>query len=110
MAAMPRCPMFYLLGAVAGLALWLVEAPPPFPFLGLTAMVCGALGLLLSLIYIASFERWQWRSMLVAFRRAARTTERLLDRLDTPPMSASEIRASRAASKAAVRAPRAARA
>jgi len=110
MASMPRCPMFYFLGALAGLALWQVEAPPPFPFLGLTAMVCGALGLVLSLIYIASFERRQWRSMLATFRRSARTVERLLDRLDTPPMRASELRASRARSSSGARAPRAARA
>ncbi len=109
MAAMPRCPMFYFLGALAGLALWLVEAPTPFPFLGLTALACGALGLLLSLIYIASFERWQWRSMLAAARRSARAIDRLLDRLDTPPLRASEIRASRARSSAGARAPKAVR-
>lgn len=109
MAAMPRCPMFYFLGSLAGLALWLVEAPTPFPFLGLTAMACGVFGLLLSLIYIASYERWQWRSMLTAFRRAARAIASMLDRLDTPPMRASEIRASRARSKAGEAEPRAAR-
>src|SRR6266511_4249997 len=52
MPGMPRCPSFYLLGALAGLVLWLIEAPPPFPFFGLTAMVAGALGLVLSLAYI----------------------------------------------------------
>jgi hypothetical protein len=110
MAAMPRCPMFYFLGALAGLALWLIEAPPPFPFLGLTALASGGLGLLLSLVYIASFERRQWRSMLVSVRRATRAMGRALDRLDAPPMRASEIRALRAKSSAVVRAPKAARA
>ena len=97
-AGMPRCPLFYLLGAVAGLVLWLIEAPPPFPFFGMTAMVAGGLGFVLSLAYIANFERWQWRVMLAALRRAQRAIGRALDALDTPPMRASEIRALRAKS------------
>ncbi len=107
---MPRCPIFYLLGALAGLALWLVAAPTPFPFLGLTAMICGALGFVVSLAYIASFEPSQWQSMLSRARSAGRAINRLLDRLDTPPTTASEIRASRAKSSSTAHASTAARA
>ncbi len=102
MAGMPRYPSFYLLGALAGFVLWLIDAPPPFPFLGMTAMIAGGLGLVLSLTYLATYEPWQWRVKLVTLRRALRAIERAFAALSgavgSPPMTASQIRASRARS------------
>jgi hypothetical protein len=95
MAGMPQYPSFYLLGALAGLGVWLIGAPVPFPFLGMTALVSGALGLVLSLTYIASFERRRWHRMLATLRRASR---KLSSVIDPPSMRASELRALRARS------------
>jgi hypothetical protein len=67
---MARFPSFFLLGAVAGLALWLVGAPTPFPVLGLVALVSGACGFAVSLVYVACYEPARWRSIGDVFRRA----------------------------------------
>jgi hypothetical protein len=67
---MPRFPSFYLLGALAGLALWRVGAPTPFPFLGLVALVSGACGFAVSLLYVARYDRARWRTIAEAWRRA----------------------------------------
>jgi hypothetical protein len=74
--AMPLPPSFFALGAVAGLALWLADAPTPFPFLGLAALACGALGFVLSTAYIASFEPWRWRMHVASLRRTRRRVAR----------------------------------
>jgi hypothetical protein len=92
---MARYPSFYLLGALAGFAIWLVHAPTPFPLLGIIAMASGTLGLLVSIAYLKSYEPWQWRVKLAAARRAGRTIAHVVE---GPPMRASAIRASRARS------------
>jgi hypothetical protein len=95
LAAMPRYPSFFLLGALAGFAIWLLHAPTPFPLLAVVAMVSGTLGLLVSIVYLRSFEPWHWRVKLAALRRAQRA---IVSLLEGPPMRASDIRASRARS------------
>lgn len=92
---MPRYPSFFLLGALAGFAIWLLRAPTPFPLLATIAMVSGTLGLLVSILYLRAFDPWQWRVKLAALRRAQRAIAHFLE---GPPMRASEIRASRARS------------
>jgi hypothetical protein len=92
---MPRYPSFFFLGALAGCAIWLLHAPTPFPALALIAMVSGTLGFVLSIVYLRSFEPWQWRVKLAALRRAQRA---IVSMLEGSPMRASEIRASRARS------------
>jgi len=67
---MARHPSFFLLGAVSGLVLWLIEAPTPFPFLGLSALVSGMLGFALSVAYVLSYEPWRWRALLASLDRA----------------------------------------
>ena len=94
-ARMPSYPSFYLLGAIAGFVLWRLDAPPPFPFLGLVALACGGLGLLLSIAYVRAFEPWQWRVKLAALRRAWRAIAHVFI---ARPMTASALRASRARS------------
>jgi hypothetical protein len=71
-AGMPRYPSFYLLGALAGCAIWAVHAPPPFPLLAYIIMVSGGGGLVLSLTYLYCFERWTLRRKQALLRRIAR--------------------------------------
>ncbi len=98
---MARHPSFFVLGALAGLALWLVEAPTPFPFLGLTSLVCGALGFALSIAYIASFEPWRLRTGVASLRRAGRWVGRTFGALagdSAPPACRADVTALRARS------------
>ena len=69
---MPRYPSFYLLGALAGIGLWLAHAPPPFPFLAGIVVIAGVAGLAMSLTYLYCFDRWQWRVKAAAVRRFVR--------------------------------------
>ena len=92
---MPRYPSFFLLGALAGFAIWLLHAPTPFPLLATIAMGSGTLGFIVSIVYLRSFAPWQWRVKLAALRRTQRAIASLLE---GPPMRASEIRGLRARS------------
>ena len=69
---MPRYPSFYLLGALAGVGLWLTNAPPPFPLLAAIVVIAGFAGLAVSLTYLYHFDRWQWRVKAAAVRRFVR--------------------------------------
>ncbi len=83
-AFMPRYPSFYVLGALAGCALWAVHAPLPFPLLALAITVSGFAGLALSLAYLYCFERRSLRRKLAALRRVSR---RLVGRRAGPRVS-----------------------
>jgi hypothetical protein len=85
---MPQYPSFYLLGFVCGVALWLIGAPTPFPFLAAVLMGSGACGLVLSIAYVRSFAPRQWRMTLVRWRRIGRALDRAFD---PAPPKASEI-------------------
>ena len=73
---MPRYPSFYIWGALAGFALWLTHAPPPFPLLASIVMIAGIAGCATSLAYLYYFDRWQWRVKAAAMRRFGRVLSR----------------------------------
>ena len=62
-------PRFFVLGALAGLGLWLTA--PAYPFEMLAKLITGAslAGLVVSLTYVHEFMPWQWRAKIVALRR-----------------------------------------
>lgn len=70
---MPRHPSFYVLGAIAGFALWLTHPPPPIPVLAVIVMVAGASGCATSLDYLYYFDHWRWSVKVAAGRRFVRT-------------------------------------
>lgn len=70
MSAMPR---FFVLTALAGLALWLTGAPYPFPLLAMFIIGGSVAGFILSITYVHSFMPWQWRTKLAAMRRLWRS-------------------------------------
>ena len=70
---MHRYPTFYLWGALAGCALWVVHAPTPFPLLAAILVASGGAGCALSLTYLYCYEHWEWRVKAAALRRFVRT-------------------------------------
>ncbi len=74
MSAMPR---FFFLTAIAGLALWVTDAPYPFPLLALIIMGGSAGGFVLSMAYVHSFMPWEWHLKVAAMRRLWRSMSHL---------------------------------
>jgi len=66
MSALPR---FFSITAVAGLLLWLTDAPYPFPLLAMVIVGASAGGLLLSLSYVHAFMPYEWARMITPVRR-----------------------------------------
>ncbi|MDQ6620084.1 MAG: hypothetical protein M3Z31_10375 [Pseudomonadota bacterium] len=66
MSALPR---FFFITTIAGLALWLVQPPAPFPLLGMFIFGSSVCGLLLSLAYVHAFMPAAWQRMISGPRR-----------------------------------------
>jgi len=69
---MNALPRFFVLSAIAGVALWLSGGPMPFDFLGKAILVASSAGFVLSSTYLHEFRPWQWRSKIVVMRRMLR--------------------------------------
>lgn len=66
MAALPR---FFLLAAIAAVALWLTTAVYPFVLLAKVILAASAAGLVLSLLYVHDFMPWEWQHKVLWFKR-----------------------------------------
>lgn len=69
MRRMSALPRFFILAAVAGLALWATAAPYPFTLLAKFIVAASAAGLVMSLLYVHDFMPWEWHDKVVAWKR-----------------------------------------
>jgi len=68
MSALPR---FFFITAIAGVVLWLLDAPYPFPLLGLVTLIASIGGFLCSAAYVHAFMPQQWARKTAPLRRLA---------------------------------------
>ena len=66
MSALPR---FFFITAIAGLVLWLVDMPYPFPLLGMFVVAASIGGFAFSAAYVHAFMPQEWRRKVAPLRR-----------------------------------------
>lgn len=69
LGCMSALPKFFILAALAGAALWLADAPYPFPLLAKFIVACSVAGFILSAAYVHAFMPWVWDAKLARMRR-----------------------------------------